>query len=166
MTEFSVNPHRRHPYGNRKFQVKWDGEPVPGVTRVSGLVRRTDAIADRDGADPGVPLPTPGETRYDPITLERGVTHDDAFEDWARLVFDREGGSKETDLDEFQKDVLVELLNEGGQVVKVYRVYDCWPSEYVALGRLDANDPSRATESLTLRHTGWVRDREVTEPEE
>lgn len=166
MTEFSVNPHRRHAYGNRRFRVRWDGRVVPGVTRVSGLVRRTDTIATRDGNDPGTPLPTPGETTYEPITLERGRTHDDAFEAWADLVFDRDAESGETDLDEFQKSVVVDLLNEGGQVVMAFHVFDCWPSEYVALGTLDANDPERATESLTLQHTGWVRDEAVTEPAE
>src|SRR6186713_2537897 len=89
MAQFSVNisPTRFDPYKNFKFRVKWDGHYVAGITRVSGLRRRTDVIEHREGGDPSSSRKSPGRTVYEPITLERGVTHDTAFEDWANTVW-------------------------------------------------------------------------------
>lgn len=46
------------------------------------------------------------------------------------------------------------------------KVYRCWPSEYVTLGDLEADESCVAIEVLTLQHEGWERDIEVTEPQE
>ena len=64
------------------------------------------------------------------------------------------------------KEIIIELYNEAGQLAKAWRVYRCWPSEYVALSELDANGASVAFEMLTLQHEGWERDDEVKEPVE
>jgi phage tail-like protein len=47
-----------------------------------------------------------------------------------------------------------------------YKVYRCWPSEYTALPDLDASANAVAIQSLTLKHEGWERDPDVTEPTE
>ncbi len=47
-----------------------------------------------------------------------------------------------------------------------FKVYRCWPSEYIALCDLDANNAATAFESLVLQHEGWERDYAVTEPTE
>jgi hypothetical protein len=47
-----------------------------------------------------------------------------------------------------------------------FLVRGCWPSSYTGLSELDAMASETATESLTLQHDGWERDREVTEPTE
>jgi len=60
-------------------------------------------------------------------------------------------------LADFRKDVVVELYNEAGQLVKRYKVYRCWPSRYVALPDLDANSSGVALETLVLENEGWER---------
>lgn len=167
MPEFPTNPHRRAPYKQFKFTVRWDGQEIPGVYRVSGLTRYTTAVSERSGEDPNVVTSTPGTTEYEPIVLERGRTHDTAFEDWANAVHDvgRERGT-EVGLKDYQKDIAVDLLNEAGQVALSFRVYGCWPSKYSALGELDATVCEPAVESLTLQHAGWERDESVGEPAE
>lgn len=167
MAEFTVNPHRIDPYKNFKFRVKWDNRYVAGIDRVSSLRRSTEVIEYRTGGGPSGVRKMPGVTRYDPITLERGVTHDEEFERWANLVNDLGAGQgAEMSLKNYRKDVAIELLNEAGQIVKAYRVYRCWVSEYQALPELDANANAVAIESITLQCEGWERDRDVTEPEE
>jgi phage tail-like protein len=69
-------------------------------------------------------------------------------------------------LADFRKDIIVDLLNEAGQLVLSWKVLRCWPSEYVALGALDAGDSAVAIESLTLQNEGWERDLSVVEPTE
>jgi phage tail-like protein len=164
---FNVNPHRFDPYKQFKFRVKWDGRYVAGVSRVSPLRRRTEVVVHREGGEPSTQRRMPGLTSFDPIVLERGRTHDVAFEQWANKVWNLGAGpGTEVSLQDFRKDIVIELYNEAGQLVMAFRVFRCWPSEYVTLGELVANDGAVAFESLTLEHEGWERDLEIKEPEE
>ncbi len=167
MAEFTVNPQRFDPYKNFKFRVKWDGRVIPGVSRVSPLRRSTTPVVRRVGDDPSTIRISPGAWAFDPITIDRGVTHDTAFEDWANKSFlFGAGHGSEMSLKTFRKDVIVELLNEQGQLVKVWKVYRCWVSDYVALSELDANGGAAALERIVLQNEGWERDASVNEPAE
>lgn len=163
--QFPVNTHRFDPYKNFKFRVKWDGRYVAGVSVISPLKRVTQVMQFREGGDPSSSRKLPGRTEYEPITLERGVTHDPEFERWANLVFNRQGDAAMS-LKNFRKDIVIELLNEQGVVAIAYKVYRCWVSEYVALPQLDANGGAAAIQSITLQNEGWERDPEVQEPAE
>ncbi len=165
--EFSVNPNRLDPYKQFKFRVKWDGQYIPGILRISGLHRETEVVVMRKGSESNVVHKLPGRTDYQPITLERGLTHDTAFEQWANKVWNL-GASpgNEVSLKDFRKDMVIELLNEAGQMVMAFHVYRCWPVKYNAVEALDANNPNIAIESIVLEHEGWVRDYAVTEPVE
>jgi phage tail-like protein len=165
MAEFPVNPQRFDPYKNFKFRVKWDGRYVAAVSHISGLVRRTSVVEHREGGDPSTSRKSTGVTQFDPITLERGLTQDKAFEDWANQVWQFGAGlGAEMSLKEFRKDVILELYNETGQLVIAYKIYRCWPSEYQALPSLDANSNAVAIEHIKLENEGWERDPNVTEP--
>ncbi len=167
MAQFSVNPSRFDPYKNLKFRVKWDGRYVAGVSRISGLRRTTEVVKYREGGDPSSSRKLPGPTEYEPIVLERGVTHDPEFERWANKVWNFGAGrGEEVSLKDFRKDVLIELYNEAGQLVLAYKVFRCWVSEYQALPDLDANANAVAIELIKLENEGWERDYEVKEPEE
>jgi phage tail-like protein len=167
MPQFAVNPSRHDPYKDFKFRVTWDGRVVAGVSRMSGLRRWTEVIDHREGGDPSQHRRSPGLTAFEPITLERGVTHDAEFETWANRVWNLEGGSgREVSLKNFRKDIRIEIFNEAGQIVMAFKVYRCWPSEYSALPEMDANASAVLIESLTLVHEGWVRDEEIKEPVE
>ncbi len=167
MPQFTVNPHRFDPYKNFKFRVKWDGKYVAGISSVSGLRRTTEVIEHREGGDPSASHKSPGRTRYEPLTLERGVTHDAEFEQWANKVWHLGAGlGAEVSLKDFRKDIVIELYNEAGQLVIAYKVYRCWPSAYQALPDMDANSDAVAIEALTLENEGWERDAAVMEPVE
>jgi phage tail-like protein len=167
MVEFPVNPNRFDPYKNFKFRLKWDGVYVAGISKVSALKRTTEVIEFRDGGDASASRKSPGRTEYDAITLERGLTQDRAFEDWANKVrrFGAALGS-EVALADFRKDVYLEFYNEAGQLVLAYKIHRCWPSLYQALPPLDANSADIAIEELVLENEGWERDTSVTEPVE
>src|SRR5262249_30027602 len=89
MAQFTTNAQRLHPYKNFKSRVFWDGvtDPVAGVSKVSALKRTTEVVKHRDGGDASSSRKSPGRTEYEPITLERGVTHDTEFEKWANKVW-------------------------------------------------------------------------------
>jgi phage tail-like protein len=165
--DFVVNPYRHDPYKQFKFRVKWDGKYVSGISYVNGLHRNTKVVEMREGSASNVVVKMPGETKYEPITLERGRTHDTEFEKWANKVWNLGSGlGNEVSLKDFRKDIIIELLNEAGQLVMAYKVYRCWPSRYSAIEELDANSTGVAIETLVLEHEGWERDYEITEPVE
>jgi phage tail-like protein len=167
MAQFNVNVHRFDPYKQFKFRVKWDGKYVAGVSRVSALRRTTEVVDHREGSDPSASRRSPGQTAFDAITLERGVTHDLEFERWANKVWTLGAGmGTEVSLKDLRKDIIIELYNEAGQLAKAFKVYRCWPSEYTAWEQLDANGTSVAIERLVLQNEGWERDEEVEEPAE
>jgi phage tail-like protein len=167
VAEFPANPARLDPYKHFKFRVKWDGQFIPGVDRVSALSRATYVVEHREGGGPSQENRSPGLTQFAPIVLSRGRTQDTAFEAWANKVWALGSGlGSEVSLADFRKDIIVDLLNEAGQLVLSWKVLRCWPSEYVALGALDAGDSAVAIESLTLQNEGWERDLSVVEPTE
>jgi phage tail-like protein len=167
MVEFPVNPTRLDPYKNFKFRVKWDNRYIAGISFVGPLRRASDVIEHREGGNPSAFHKSPGLTRYDPITLERGLTQDTAFQDWANLVWKPGAGlGSESALSEFRKNVRIELMNEAGQIVLAYMVHRAWVCEYLALPDLDAGAEAIAIERIKLAHEGWERDTEVAEPKE
>ncbi len=167
MAQFTVNAQRFDPYKNFKFRVKWDGRYVAGVSKCSALKRSTEVVEHREGGDPSTSRKSPGRTKYEPISLERGVTHDPEFEKWANKVWNYGAGrGAEVSLKDFRKDLILEVYNEAGQVVLAYKIFRCWVSEYQALPDLDANANAIAIQTLKLENEGWERDYEVTEPSE
>ena len=167
MPQFTVNPTRFDPYKNFKFRIKWDGKYVAGISKVSALKRSTEVIKHREGGDPSTTRKSPGRTEYEAITLERGVTHDVEFEQWANKVWNYGSAlGAEIALKDFRKDIILEMYNEAGQLVLAYHIFRCWVSEYQALPDLDANAAAVAIQHIKLENEGWVRDTAVVEPTE
>lgn len=175
MAEFTTNSTRLDPYKNFKFRVKTDddGQYVAGISRVTVLRRTTEVVRHRSGGDNSSSRKSPGRTEYEPITLERGVTHDPAFEQWANKVWDYRNAqsapdnrTQEVSLKDFRKNITIDVYNESGQKAISYHVYRCWVSEYQALPDLDANANAVAIQHIRLENEGWERDTSVTEPTE
>ena len=169
MAQFSVNADRFDPYKNFKFLIKFPGNtnPVAGISKVSSLKRTTEVVKHREGGDPSSSRKSPGRSEFEPITLERGVTHDLEFEQWANKVWDFSSGrGTEVSLKDFRRDIIIEVYNEAGQLAIAYRVFRCWVSEYQALPDLDANANAVAIQTIKLENEGWERDTAVTEPTE
>jgi phage tail-like protein len=161
MTKLVANPNRYDPYKNFKFRVKFgtSTDYVAGISKVGALKRTTEVVEHREGGDPSTSRKSPGRTKYEPITLERGVTHDTDFEAWATKVWNYQGSDgTESSLADFRKEVIIDVFNEAGQKVISYKVYRCWVSEYQALPDLDANANAIAIQTIKLENEGWERD--------
>jgi phage tail-like protein len=167
MAEFTVNASRFDPYKNFKFRVKWDGKYVAGISKCSALKRTTEVVEHREGGDPSSSRKSPGRSKFEAITLERGVTHDIEFEQWANKVWNFGSGlGAEVSLKDFRKDIMIEVYNEAGQLALAYKVFRCWVSEYQSLPDLDANANAVAIQHIKLENEGIERDYEVPEPAE
>ncbi|HEV2890602.1 MAG TPA: phage tail protein [Frankiaceae bacterium] len=163
MAQFTVNATRFDPYKSFMFRVRWDGNYVAGLSKMSALKRTTTPVVHRDGADPSRERKSPGVTKYEGVTLERGVTHDPEFEKWANLVHSLQNPIS---LKSFRKDVTLDVFNEAGQRVMSYNLHRCWVSEYQAMPQLDAANAAVAIETIKLELESWERDPAVTEPVE
>lgn len=166
MTEFTVNPTRHDPYKNFKFRVKWDGQYVAGVSKVSALKRTTEVIEHREGGDPSRANRRAGRNSRQ-SRWSAGSPTIRPFEQWANKVW-MLGASAgaEASLKDFRKDLVIEIYNEAGQLALAYKVLRCWVSEFQALPDLDANASSVLLQHIKLENEGWERDTSVVEPTE
>lgn len=164
---FTVNINRFDPYKTFRFLVYFGQStaPVAGVSKVTGLKRSADVIEYKQGGD-AISRKGLGRTKYEPITLERGVTHDQDFEQWANAAQVLDKGSASSSLQKLRQQVRIELLNEAGQPVHRYILHRCWVSEYQTLPDLDAGGNAIAIEHIKLENEGWEHDLTLSEPKE
>ena len=164
---FTVNIDRFDPYKSYAFLVYFgtNTTPVAAVSKVNGLKRSSDVIEYKEAGN-AITLKGLGRTKYEPIMLERGITHDTDFETWANAAQLLDKGAATTSLKNLRQNVRIELLNEERQPVLAFVVHRCWVSEYQALPDLDAGSNAVAIEHIKLENEGWERDLTVTEPKE
>jgi phage tail-like protein len=164
---FTVNVSRFDPYKTYRFLVFFGTSttPVAGVSKVSAIKRSADVIEYKEGGN-AIIRKGLGRTKYEPITLERGVTHDTDFEDWANACQVLDKGSPNQSLKNLRKEMRIELLNEEGQPVHRYIVHRAWVSEYQAMPDLDAGTNAIAIEHIKLENEGWEHDLSLSEPAE
>jgi phage tail-like protein len=164
---FSVNTSRFDPYKNYRFLVYFGTSttPVAGVSKVTGMKRSSDAIDYKEGGNMIIRKGL-GRTKYEAITMERGVTFDSDFETWANAAQVLDKGAPSTSLASLRREMRVVLLNEAGQPVKQYLVHNCWVSEFQALSDLDAGGNAVAIEHIKVENEGWETDTSLTETKE
>ncbi len=165
--KFPANPSRYDPYKTFRFLVYFGTSttPVAGVSKVGALKRSSDVADNKEGGNPIISKGL-GRTKYEPVTLERGVTHDTDFEDWANAPQVLDKGEPNTSLKDLRREVHIVLLNEAGQPVHRWTLHNCWVSEYQALPDLDAGANAVAIEHIKLENEGWEHDKTLAEPQQ
>jgi phage tail-like protein len=162
---FVKNADRHVPYKTFKFRLVYNNKVVFGVSKVGALKRTTEVVKHRHGGQNSFDYKSWGRSTFEAITLERGITHDHDFEEWANMVASWSGDAS-TNLAQYKRELTLEFLNERGQVAIRYFLHGCWVSEYTALPELDANGNHIALESMKIELEGWERDPHTLEPTE
>jgi phage tail-like protein len=164
---FPANLNRYDPYKAYRFLVYFgkSTSPVAAVSKVGAIKRTSDVIEYNEGGN-AIVLKGLGRTKYDPITLERGVTQDLDFAAWANYAQVLDHGAPNTSLANLRREVAIVLLNEEGQPVLRYLIHRCWVSEFQALPELDAGSNTIAIETIKMENEGWERDLTLAEPVE
>ena len=118
-----------------------------------GLRESFDVIDYRDGDDSTSPHKLPGRTKYDGITLERGVTQDSTFANWAAAVAGSTSSGSEVPGRSFRGSL--ELTDEAGQPIIRYSIRGSSLSEHqlmppggVILHNLNLRDGKTADQKL------------------
>jgi phage tail-like protein len=154
------------PLLNYRFIVSWGPSSggnltvVAGVSKIGPLSRTTEKVEYREGASPQHTRVIPGQTKYDEITLERGIILDMTFQQWANQMWYYQNSSvlgSIVSLKDFRKTVKIDMCNQAGQIMLSYYVFNAWPSKYQAMPEMNAQDGATvALETLTLQNEGWV----------
>lgn len=164
---FTASVLKYDPYRKFKFLVKWDNTYVAGVSKVSALTKSVEAVDWRTGGDHNSTAKVPGLTKYEPITLERGLCADTRFMDWMKLVntYQAAGGTKDESLLPFRKDLIIEMYNLRNEKVLSVSIFKAWPSK-LTVADFDAKANELAIEVLELQHEGWQIDDRPSSPDE
>ena len=165
MPQFSVNTHRLDPYNNFKFRMKWDNQFVAGLSKMSAIKRSTEVIEWREAGGPSIVRKLPGRTKFEPVTLESGLTHDQQLIAWADLVNSPQGDAAMS-LKNYRKEVTVEVLNLQATPVMAFILHRAWVAEFQAAPEMDANANAVAIQTLKLEYEGFSVDASITEPTE
>ena len=138
MAQFTVNATRFDPYKSFMFRVKWDGEYVAGLSKMSALKRTTEPVVAPRGRRPVARAQEPGQVevrRRDARARRHATTRRSR-----RGPTSCTRSSSPISLKNFRKDVIVDVFNEAGQKVLSYQLFRCWVSEFQALPALDAGN--------------------------
>jgi uncharacterized protein len=143
--------HHRHRHARYTLRVTWDGQVIEGVRRVRGLGQLTELVTVHEvGTDASQVIV--GPTKFEPVTLERGITDDDAFETWAQAMQQAAGAGPVP-----RKDVRIELRDHERQVTVAWRLLRALVVKYEAPD-LNATSNDVAIEQLTLAYEGLELD--------
>jgi uncharacterized protein len=142
--------HYRIHTARYSLRVMWDGEQIAGVRRVRGLGQLTELVTVHDGSDPNASRTIVGPTKFEAVTIERGITHDDAFEKWAQAMQQSAGPAP-------RKDVRIELHDNERQIMVAWVLRGALPVKLEAPD-LNAAGNDVAIEQLTLAYEGLERE--------
>ena len=164
---FPVNTTRLDPYKAYRFIIYFGQSTtrVAAVSKISKLSRSSQVIEYNEGGN-AITLKGLGRTKYDAVTVERGITQDKDFITWADMAQKLDNGEPTTSLLDLRKEVRVQLLNEEGQPVHGYILHRCWVSEFQALPDLDAGGNAVAIEHVKIENEGWEVDPAIVEVKE
>jgi phage tail-like protein len=79
----------KDPIRNFKYALEFqgiNGTARSGFSRISGLKDQTEVVEYREGTDRGSPRKLMGQTTYDNLVCERGLTINTELRDWRLLI--------------------------------------------------------------------------------
>lgn len=136
---------RIDPYAAFNFRVEIDGVPAAGFSECHGLDVSVDVIEYREGTDKAFSArKLPGQVRYSPIVLRRGLTQDKSLWQWFQSVVsgqvERSNGS-------------IVLMDAAHNEVLRWNFIAGWPSKWEGPA-LNAKSNEIAIETLEIQHEG------------
>lgn len=126
------------------FGLEFDGITIKSITEISGLKMEQDVVELKENGPDGkyVVRKLPGRPKAPDITLTRGLSEDNSFENWVK---DSQFGK----MPDVRKGGAIIIYDYEGQPVKRYKLTNAWPKS-LEIGSLKAGDTSFLTEKLVL----------------
>jgi phage tail-like protein len=146
-----ADAQRHDPYMAFNFKVTITGKKTfakAGFQKVTGLKVKTDVAEYRDGADKQLtPHKIAGLTKYDPITLERGMSEDVDMFDWIAMQINGNAS-------DFKCSVVIELNDRDGKRAKRWDLIEAWISDYET-GDFDSEANNVSLDRMVIQHEGF-----------
>ncbi|MFI7452308.1 phage tail protein [Nonomuraea sp. NPDC049714] len=128
------------------FGLEVDGITIKQISEVSGLKMEQDVIELRQNTGDGkyVVKKLPGRPKAGEVTLTRGLTADNSFEQWAkdarfgRMSNARKGGA-------------IIVYDFENNPIKRYKLTNAWPKS-LEISTMKAGDTSVLTETLVVTY--------------
>ncbi len=129
------------PLPSSNFIVEIDGIVSSSFISVEGLHGEIEVIEYRDASEPNRVNLLPGNARYGPIILRRGLTENDELWLWYESALE---SPVET------KSMSIVFMDHGHQEKARYNAHECWPSEYY-IEPLESNPSNVAIEVIVIQ---------------
>ena len=118
------------PFVNFRYVVEIDGIQSMGFSKVSEISNETSVISYREGGLNNFEHKLPDSTTFSNITLEHGLSLNQALYEWRQDVIDG-------NFEEAMKDGTIEVYNQN-TLASIWYFYAAWPSKLV-VSSLDAS---------------------------
>lgn len=137
-----------------RFKVEIDGVLAAAFSQVSGFGVRVETSEYRSGNDlRSVPMEIPTLTRYDHITLSKGIVGDYDMLQWVLSVASSDIAPP-TGID--RRNVTITLIDDKGKDGPKWFITGAYPVSY-QISDFDALRGEVAVESLEISHLGFKR---------
>ena len=131
-----------------------------GFNKVSGLKADVDVVEYREGGDNISVRKMAGLVKFDPITLEKGMTENTEMWDAFKRVFDIDNAANNgteassSDTDGYRGVLTLEINNRRSTTVKTVELVKAWISSFEVTD-LDAQGNAVVFEKLVIQHEGF-----------
>lgn len=128
------------------FGLEFDGVLIKQINEVSGLKFEQDVIELKQNTADGkyVIKKLPGRPKAGEVTLVRGLTGDNSFEQWVK-------SSQFGQMANARKGGAIIVFDFEGNAIKRYRLMNAWPKS-LEIGSLKAGDTNVLTEKLVITY--------------
>lgn len=156
-----------------RFAVSWSADGDSEGTTLTRLgfhdiqmpKRTTNKVSYREGIDPDINQLSAGLSSMEDVVMSRGVIIDDSnneFYKWMSSIHKPTAGHVGRDavkargqagLNNYKKDVTVQMLDREGKVARQWVLYNAFPVNFVPGSDLNAGeDGDKSMEQLTLAY--------------
>lgn len=136
------------PYAGFRFVVEINGTLEGGFTEVSGLQAETEVEDRSEGGVNDYTHKLAKQTKYQNLSLKRGLTRDTGLWDWYRRVV---SGRIE------RQTISVILRDASDEEAWRWVFYDAWPVKWSGSG-LNASESDVFVESVDFAHQGMTKE--------
>ena len=155
MVKFLGGPNdlQKEAFSNYSFYLEVDGITEAVFREASGIGPPPEVVESRHSTKEGKTIITksPGNLKWDDISLKRGFSTDAKLYDWRNLV--EQGKIKDA-----RKNGALTVYSADGTPVAKWTFSNAWPSKLTGPS-LNATSNEVAVEEITLVHEGLKREK-------
>jgi len=147
------NDYQKEPFATYSFYLEVDGITEAVFREASGIGSTSEVVESRHSTKDGktVIAKTPGNLKWDDISLKRGFTTDMKLYAWRELV---EAGK----VKDARKHGSITVYSAEGTPLAKWSFVNAWPSK-LSGPSLNATSNEVAVEEITIVHEGMTREK-------